>query len=88
MARAVRLGDICVTSGFPRFLLVAAQRIGRDSDYWNVSQFRIALYAAGGLVPVDKRQLNVHQDQVRPLRSRYDQRLLAVMCFDHTGSRR
>ena len=46
-------------------------------------QFGVALDAAGGLVAVDERKLDVHQDQVGSLRSRHRERLLAVVGFNH-----
>ena len=81
-SRTVRLGDVGVAARRPRLGLVAAQRIGRDRDDRDCAQRRIGLEAARNLVAVEQRQLDVHQDQVRPLRRCGGERLHAVLGQD------
>src|SRR5262245_59476507 len=80
--RAVGLGDIGIAARRACLALVAAQGVGRDHDDRNGAQRRIGLDAARRLVAVEQRQLDVHEDQVRPLRRRYLHRLFAVLGLD------
>src|ERR1700730_15183719 len=65
-ARAERFGEIAVASRFQRLRIVAGQGIGRDGDDRDVPQFRICFDSTGRLIAVDDRQLNIHENEVRP----------------------
>jgi hypothetical protein len=58
--------------------LVATQCIGRDNNDGDVFQRWICFDAAGRLVAVEKRELNIHEDHIRSMRGSGGQRLLAV----------
>src|ERR1041385_1722253 len=63
-ARTVRLGDVRAAPRLDRLLLVAGQRVGRDRDDRDVGEGGIGADAPRGLVAVDARELDVHQDEV------------------------
>src|SRR5947208_170048 len=67
IARAERLGDIAVATRFARFRLVARQGVRRNRHDRDMSRRRITLDAPGGLVAVDDRKLDVHEDEIRML---------------------
>src|SRR5258707_15505274 len=66
---AVRLSHVGVATSGTRLGLVAAQCIGGDDNDRDVLQRRISLDAAGRLVTVEKRKLNVHKDHIGMMRS-------------------
>src|ERR1051326_4625455 len=70
LTRTERLGEVGIAARLACFALVAAQRIRCDHDDRDRAQRRIGLEPAGRLVAVEDRQLNVHEDQVGPLRRR------------------
>src|SRR5271170_3437243 len=64
LARAVGLGDIAVAAGLARLRLVARQRMGGDRDDRHSSERWDRADAPSGLIAVDARQLDIHQDQI------------------------
>src|SRR5580700_4118661 len=80
--RAERLRHIGVAAGGARLRLVAAQRIRGDDDDRDVLEGGIGLDAAGRLVAVENRELNVHEDHVGTMRGRGRKRLRAVADLD------
>src|SRR5260370_17355168 len=75
---AIRLADIPIAARCSRLALVAAQRIGGDDDDRNSAQHRIGLEPTRDLIAIEHGNLNVHQDEVRPLGLRHCERLLSV----------
>ncbi len=53
-----------------------------DGDNRDSLQHRVGLDAARGLIAVNARQLNIHEDEVRPVRCRRSQSCLTVLSFD------
>src|SRR5262249_12585815 len=86
-ARVIWFGDVGIASRRSCLAFIAAQSIGRDRDDWNCAQRRVGLDAARCLVAVEQRQLDVHQDQVRPFPSCNRQRFLPIFNFDDLVSR-
>src|SRR5262249_48230328 len=66
----------------PRLTLVARQGVRGNSDYRNFLHSWIGFDAPGRLVAVHDRQLNIHQDQVRPLSLNGRQCFFAAFGFD------
>ena len=64
-------------------VLIAAQGIRSDDDDWNRPQRRIGLNAAGRLITVEQRKLNIHQDEIRPFGHRGPYTRLAVFGFNY-----
>src|SRR5215510_3429863 len=81
-ARTIWFGDVGIAPRRSCLAFIAAQSIGRDRDDWNCAQRRVGLDAARYLVAVEQRQLDVHQDQVRPFPSCNSQRFLPIFGFD------
>src|SRR5829696_5640523 len=79
LARAEGLGDIAVAACSLRLRLVAGEGVGGDRDDRDVLQRRIGLDPPGGLVAVEHRELDVHQDQVRLVLDRHGEAGGAVM---------
>src|SRR6516164_6161717 len=79
LARTKRLRHIVIAAGRPRLLFFATERIGGDGDDRNRAQCRIGLNPARGGVAVHDRQLDIHQDKIRPLLCDGSERLLAVL---------
>ena len=80
---ADRLGEVGVAAGFKRLLIVAAHGEGGHHDDRNMGDLRIGLDLAGHFQPVQARQLDVHDDQVRTLLGGGGQPLEAVDRLDH-----
>src|SRR5262249_48599125 len=70
---------IVVTAGCARLLFFPAERIGGDGDNWDRSQCRIGFNPARGGVAIHNRQLDIHQDKIRPLLCDCRERLFAVL---------
>src|SRR5215470_9428298 len=68
IARAEWLRHVGVATGFPRLGLIAAQRVGGDHDDRRGAQCRVGLDPACRLVAVEERQLDVHEDEIGPVR--------------------
>jgi hypothetical protein len=81
--RAEGLCHIGVAAGGACSGLVAAQRIGGDDNDRNTSQRRVSLDAAGRLVAVEERELNIHEDHIGLMRGRGRQRRLAVANLEY-----
>src|SRR5918994_6071878 len=64
LTRTEWLGNVAIAPCREGFRLIARQCVGGDGNYRNVPERRVSLYAAGSVIPVDHRKLNVHQDQV------------------------
>src|SRR4051794_25555399 len=64
LARAERLGDVAVAAGFAGLRLIAGQRVGGNGDDRHLGQGGYGADAAGRLVTVDRRQLDIHQNEV------------------------
>src|SRR5512142_3235564 len=80
--RAERLRDVVVAAGRTRLLLVVRERVARYGDDRNPCELGDRLDATRRLVAVDDRQLDVHQDQVRPLALRLGNAVLAGRRLD------
>ena len=65
-------GSCCMAAVF------AAERIGGNRDDWDRSQLRIGFNPAGRCITVHDRELNIHQDEIGPLRCDCRQRQLTV----------
>src|SRR5262245_15333462 len=76
------LGDVGVAARCPRLALVARQSVRGNSDYRNFLHSWIGFDAPGRLVAVHDGQLNIHQDQVWPLRLDGHQSFFAAFGFD------
>src|SRR5215467_2865888 len=85
--RAEGLGDIGVATRGSGLLFVATQGIGRDDDDRNRHESGISLDPSGRFVAVQQWQLDVHEDEIRPMFCGLHQRLLTVLGFDHLVSR-
>src|SRR5215471_8580138 len=83
LARAERLRDVIVASGGACLAFVAAQRIGRDHDDRDLAQRRLRLELTGGLVAVQHRQLDVHQNEIGMMAGCGGERLAAVLGLEH-----
>ena len=76
---AVRLGDIVVAASRAGFVIVPAQRIGGHDDDRNRSQFGICLDASRRFMAVHNRQLDIHENQIRPVGLGGGDALLAIL---------
>src|SRR5438046_8958637 len=82
-ARAKWFGYVIITAGGLRSLLRTVERVRGDRDDRDRSQGRIRLDPARGGVTVHYRELDVHQDKIRPLFCDRSERLFAVFGFDN-----
>src|SRR5690348_14975241 len=73
-----RLCQIPIASDFHCFLAIGRERMGRESDDGNLPSLRIVFEHLRRLPSVDDGNRNVHENQVRLLRSRLGDTLLAV----------
>src|SRR6266700_6059938 len=83
LARADGLSDIGIATRRASLVVIPAQGMSGDRDDGNGMQHRVGLQAPSGLVAVENGQLNVHEDEVRPVRFRRGKSCLAVHGFDH-----
>src|SRR5262249_12760401 len=83
LARAEGLGDVAVAAGIARLLLIARARVGGDGDHGYRLELGNGLDAAGRLVAVDHRELDVHEDEVGLVLRRHGDALLAGHGLDH-----
>src|SRR6266481_1552940 len=83
LARDERLGDVGVAAGFERFHVVPAQRVRGDHDDRDVPEGGVRLDSARRLVPVETRELDVHEYQVRALLLRHGDPVLTAHGLDH-----
>src|SRR6516225_2963196 len=70
-SRAERFCDVRVAAGLQRLGVVAAQRVGGYGDDRNLMECRIGFDPARGFVPVNPRELDIHEDEVGTLLLRY-----------------
>jgi len=85
---AVGLGHEVVAARRTRPGFILAHRVRRDRDDWHRTQCWVGFEAACRLVAVHDRQLDVHQDEIRPLLRRLRQCLLSVIGLDQLVARR
>src|SRR4051794_26190459 len=83
LARAERLGDVAVAAGFAGLRLIAGQRVGGNGDDRHLGQGGYGADAAGRLVTVDRRQLDIHQNEVGLFALGGGDALQAVHRLDH-----
>src|SRR6266487_5441347 len=83
LTRAVGLGNVGIATSGTSLAIIPGQRIRGDDDDGDDMQHRVGLETARGLIAIDARQLDVHEDEVRPVRRRRCQARLAVHRFDH-----
>jgi hypothetical protein len=69
LARAVGFGDVGIATRRTDLIGISRQTIGRDGDDRDRPQGRVGLDPAGGLVAVHDRELDVHKNEVRPMRT-------------------
>src|SRR5262245_43696063 len=82
LARAVRLRHVAITTCRKCFAFIPRQRIGSYRDNWDGLQAWIGPDTSGRLVAIHHRQLDVHEDEVRPLPGDDGERLLTVLGLD------
>src|SRR5262249_59693715 len=82
LTRAERFCYVAVAAGGACFLLVAAQRIGCHHDDRDAPQIWVGLEAARRLVAFHSCQLDIHENQVRPLPLDHGKRRLYVLGLD------
>src|SRR5947207_1937279 len=82
-ARTERLGHIGVAAGGTGLLLIATQCVGGNDDDRDRLELGIGFEATRRLVAVENGELDVHQDQVRPMFLGLLQRLHAVFRDKH-----
>src|SRR6266852_5874643 len=85
-ARAVGLRHIGITTRLARLVCIAAERIRGDHDDGNGVEGRVCLDPTCRLIAVERRQLNIHQDQVWPMLGSRGNCLYAVFGFNHVVS--
>src|ERR1700694_4896746 len=66
LTRAVRLGNVGVATRGTGPVRIPAQRIGGDGDDGDSPERGIRLDSASNLVAVEHRELDVHENEVRP----------------------
>src|SRR5262249_40399966 len=82
LTRAVGLGNVGLATRGPGLLGIAAQSKGGDSDNGNDTQYRVGLDPARRLVAVEPGELDVHEDQIRPVRRRRRKPCFTVRGFN------
>src|SRR5580692_4527479 len=82
LARTVGLGDVVIAAGGARLFLVAGQRVRRHHNDRDRLELGIGLDPPRRLVAVEHRHLDIHQNQIRPVRFRRGDALRAVFGFD------
>src|SRR6266487_4857213 len=82
LTRAVGLGNVGIATRGTGFVSIPAQRIGGDHNDGDGSQRRVRLEATRGFVAVEDRELNVHENEVRPMRRRRSQPRFAILGLD------
>jgi len=82
LTRAARLGNVGVATRCACRVSLPGQRIRSYRDDGDRSQYRVSLEAAGSLITVNARQLNIHENEVRPMRRRRSKSRLAVRRLD------
>src|SRR5262245_40972458 len=63
----VRLGNVTIATGRAGFRLVATQSVRCHSDDWDRLELGKALYLLRRLIAIHFRELNIHQNEIRPL---------------------
>src|SRR4051812_30458449 len=76
-----RFGYIALAAALPDLFLVALHCERGDRDDRDAAEFLVCLQLFGDLQSRHLGQLNIHQDQVRPVRSGDAQRLAPVLCL-------
>src|SRR6516162_2746595 len=79
LTRTEGFRHVVIAASRPRLLLFAAERVRSDSNDRDRAQRWIGFNAARGGVAVHDRQLDIHQDKIRPLFCDGSERLLAVL---------
>src|SRR5262245_16982075 len=67
LARTEWLGDVTIATGRAGLSLVATQSIRCHSDDWNRLELGNALNLLRRFIAIHFRELNIHQNEIRPL---------------------
>src|SRR3954468_10351616 len=78
---AERLRDIVIAASLPGLFLVAREGVRSHRNDWDVPQCRVSFDPPRDLVSIHDRQLDIHQDQIRPVFRRHRESGLTVICF-------
>src|SRR5262245_46715272 len=78
LQRAIGFGDVVVAAGGARFLLIPLHGKGADGNDGCLCQARIRFDLPGGLVAVEDRELDVHENEIRARRFGCANPLLSV----------